>query len=778
MTNRIKASRIAVQALVALLLGACAGGGGGGGGGGSPLSPPPPPPPPVGPPAFPPPAPPHADGDYPNLSGTEFNANWGPAGTNAQIAWQNNATGAGVLIGVIDDGIHPSHPELAGRISPASIDINSARNALVTNQSHGSELSSLIVGNYNNSQTVGVAFDATILAVRADNGAGFFADSDLAAAMDYARTQGVDVINLSLGDDDPVTQGFADAIQRATQAGIIIVVSAGNSGNDGATQPNYPGFLATNPGVSNGLIIIAGGLNPNGTVNTASNPPGSAASWYMTAPGWQIRVPDFGPPGPVPGFQTCGLGVNGDLCQIQGTSYASPYITGAVALIMDAFPGMTPTQVVDLLFNTADDTGVAGIDGINGRGRLNIGKAFAPVGPLAIPLMESQGMIQTNTPLGVSGAAFGDGLTGNAAWSVVGFDHYSRTFAVNLGGNWSAESGGPAHVMEAPRLWRNEQIAPGVSVQMALAEDVAPDSYRLPVDRADLELNPARFQFDFAPGLSLSFASHGARTTYREGDAVGHLDFVRPDTSIELTHRLNDVVSVSFVSESGAAPETPAFALMDAVRPENERHATATRAAFDFGRHGFELAAGQVHEDSGLLGLMWSSKFGATPSGETQFAGFGWRYRPADDWRINLNAEFGVADLGKSGWLTVEAPLRTTSYSFEIERDVSPRWLRDFTGGGQGVATFRISQPMRVESGVLSFMAPTANEYGLQSLQYERRAFTPTPSGRETRVGLGYSYFAGESLSAFGEVLYVTDPGHIADAEPESALRFGVRVAH
>src|SRR5690606_1395773 len=158
--NALKLGRIATHALVLALLGACASGGGGGGGGGGAV--PPPPPPPVSPPVFPPLAPPHAPGDFPAPASAEFNANWAVAGTNAQIAWQNGATGAGVLIGVLDAGIHPEHPELVGRISPNSIDIVAGRNALVTNQSHGSELSSLMVGNFNGQQTVGLAFDAHV----------------------------------------------------------------------------------------------------------------------------------------------------------------------------------------------------------------------------------------------------------------------------------------------------------------------------------------------------------------------------------------------------------------------------------------------------------------------------------------------------------------------------------------------------------------------------------------------------------------------------------------
>ncbi|MGQ0532420.1 MAG: S8 family peptidase [Caulobacteraceae bacterium] len=775
MTNRIRASGLAVSALIALLLGACASGGGGGGG--SPVSPPPPPPPAPSPPTFPPLAPPHAPGDFPNVAGAEFNANWGPGGTNAQVAWQNNATGAGVLVGVIDDGIHPEHPELAGRISPNSIDIVPGRNALVTDQSHGSELSSLIVGNYNNAQTVGVAFDATILAVRADNGADGFTSTDLAAAINYARQQGVDVINLSLGSANPSAQITQDAIQAATQAGIIIVVSAGNDGNSGATEPSYPGFHATDPNVSNGLIIIAGGLNPNGTVNTASNPPGSAANWYMTAPGWQIIVPDYGPPGAVPGFQTCGLGPNGDLCQIQGTSYASPHITGAVALVMDAFPGLSPAQVVDLLFTTADDTGPAGTDSVNGRGRLNIGRAFQPVGPLAVPLMAGQRSMQFDAPIGVSGAAFGDGMTGNsAAWSVAAFDRYQRTFAVDLSNNWIAAPGGPSPMPTAPLLWRSARGAGGANLQMALAEDVAPDSYRLAVDRADIERAPTRIEAALPLGFSMSFAANGARTSYPEGGALGHLELVQSDLSLELTRRFGDVFSLSFISETGQAPSEPALSLTDVLRSPVERSAVATRAAFDFGRHGFDITGGQINEDRGLLGLSWSDRLGQTPAGETRFVGIGWRYRPAEDWRVSANAEFGVADLVGSSWLKVDEPLRTTSLSFEIAHDLIPLWLEGLAPDAAGVLSLRISQPLRVESGVLSFMAPTANEYGRRSLRYEERSFEPTPSGREMRIGLGYNLFGGESLSAFGEAIYVIDPGHVAEADPDTVLRLGVRV--
>lgn len=760
----LKLGRLFLNALVLALLGACAGGGGGGGPGVV-VSPPPPPSPPV----FPSLAPPHADGDFPSTAGSEFTANWGVGGINAQVAWQNGATGAGVLVGVIDTGIHPEHPELAGRISPNSIDIRAGRNALVTNETHGSELSSLIAGNYNGAQTVGVAFDATILAIRADNGAGSFENTDLANAINYARQQGVDVINLSLGSSSPSPANVEQAIRTATAAGIIIVVSAGNDGDTGATRPNYPGFLAIDPLVSNGLIMIAGGLNPNGTVNPASNPPGIADDWYITAPGWQIIVPDYGAPGPVPGFQSCGAaaGIAANLCRIQGTSYASPHVAGAVALVMDAFPGLTPQQVVDLLLTTADDTGPAGIDAVNGRGRLNVGRAFQPVGPLAVPLMSSAMELTPDTLLGGVGAAFGDGMTINtAAWTVAGFDHYDRTFPVNFADNWLAAAS-PSALAQAPLLWRTSSTDGRARMQIAFADETLPESYRGLVDRADFEQTPVRIDADLAPGLTASIAAHGARTMYdRTSDAVGHLAFVDAELSLQLTRQIGDGVSVSLLSESGVTPES-------IFQGPTDRSASAARASFNGGAFGFDLTVGRVEEESGLLGLTWSRDFGATPAGETRFTGVGAQVNLAPGVDVAANAEFGVAALSGSGWLNVTSPLRTSAFSLETTFALTPSWLAD----GDGAVSVSISQPLRIEGGTLSFTAPVATKYGRQSLSYEERAFSPTPSGRELRFGLGYRYFAGETLSAFGEALYVLDPAHIAAAEPDTVLRFGLRAS-
>ena len=777
MTVRLKWGRLALQVMILALLGACAGGGGGGGGGAGIVAPPPPPPPPPPsapprPPAVPiPPLPPAAaPGSFPSTSSQEYLNNYGPGGINAAAAWQyQNAHGEGVLIGVIDDGIDPAHPELAGRISAASRDIVPGRNALTTTLSHGSELSSLIAGNFNNAQTVGVAYQATILAVRADNGSNSFSGVDLANALNFAVAQGVKVVNFSLGSASPTSEVFRTAIRNATAAGVIIVVSAGNdgAGSPPATQPNFPGFLATDSTISNGLILIAGGSNPDGTFNPVSNPAGLGANFYLVAPGWQIIVPDYGPPGAVPGFQTCGLGPNGDLCRIQGTSYASPHVTAAIAVLMSAFPGLAPLQVVQIVLQSTDDMGVAGIDEQTGWGRLNLVRAFAPIGPVSAPLANGTVEIGPASSLGMVGAPFGDGMSaGGANWTFAAFDSFGRTYALDYARNWTRVAGGPAPEATAPPLWRSERAVLGVRVAMASADDIAPKSHRSPIAREEFEQAAMRIDAELADGLSLSFAAHGARAIEnRTGASAGHLGLVNADVSLALTQRLSDDVSFSFISEAGEAR----VGLMGEVA---EQSAAAGRASFAFDRAGFALTLGRVSEGRGLLGLVWADALGQTPGGQTRFAGLAGHFDPAPGWRLRFAAETGLAELPPSGWLLAAEPLRTSAFSLELMAG-APAWLNP---AGAGVLSLTLAQPLRVEDGILSFAAPVATAFGRQSLSFETRSFAPVPSGRELRLGLGYRYGAGDTLSAFAEALYVLEPGHVARAEPEALARLGIRV--
>ena len=127
-------------------------------------------------------------------------------------------------------------------------------------------------------------------------------------------------------------------------------------------------------------------------------------------------------------FQTCDITTLS--CRMQGTSYSSPAVAGAMAALLQAYPGLTPQQVVDLFLRSASDRGTPGINPVWGRGRADLGRVFSPIGPLRIAMPSGETTTEL-APIGEARQAFGGAITSAGAWSSVGFDHYGRTFSTS-----------------------------------------------------------------------------------------------------------------------------------------------------------------------------------------------------------------------------------------------------------------------------------------------------------------------------------------------------------
>jgi subtilisin family serine protease len=185
------------------------------------VTPPPPPPPPPPPSGF---------------DTAEYRASGAASQASAITAYQAGATGSGVIAAVIDSGVNAGSPEFAGRVHPNSGDISGNR-GVGDDGGHGTAVSSVLLGAKNDSISHGVAFNATLLSLRTDTpgscnstdpGEGCsHDDNNIARAVDAARTTGAKVVNLSLGGS-PANANLRAAIDRATAAGIIFVISAGN----------------------------------------------------------------------------------------------------------------------------------------------------------------------------------------------------------------------------------------------------------------------------------------------------------------------------------------------------------------------------------------------------------------------------------------------------------------------------------------------------------------------------------------------------------------------
>jgi hypothetical protein len=219
----------------------------------------------------------------------------------------------------------------------------------------------------------------------------------------------------------------------ATDKGIIIVNSAGNQGK---VIPAQPGNYATATDESgnlklNGLMLIVG--SPDGYSNkaghvchdpiltngtfTGCNDTYLTKNYYIVAPGSNITTTDGG-------------GVNATETK-SGTSFSAPHVTGAIAILKQAWPQLSAQEIVQLLLTTATDMGEAGVDDVYGVGMLNLDNATNPNGTSSISTIS--GTTDLNGTSLSASSAVGDSLSNiDALSSTMIVDDSHRDYYVDL----------------------------------------------------------------------------------------------------------------------------------------------------------------------------------------------------------------------------------------------------------------------------------------------------------------------------------------------------------
>ncbi|MGW4817892.1 type VII secretion-associated serine protease mycosin [Streptomyces sp. NPDC004227] len=283
---------------------------------------------------------------------------WGLDAMHTQEAWRTTQ-GKGITVAVLDTGVDDDHPDLRGNVLPGKDMIGfGARRGDRPWARHGTAMAGIIAGHGhgpgNADGVMGIAPKARILPVRVileeDDSARSKARSTrgnaLADGIRWAADQGADVINLSLGDDSDSAHpepAEDEAVQYALSKGAVVVASAGNGGEKG-DHISYP---AAYPGV-----IAATAVDRYGTRASFST-----RRWYATvsAPGVDVVIAD----------------PDQRYYEGWGTSAASAFVSGAVALVKAAHPGLTPAQIKKLLEDTARSAPVGGRDDSRGFGMVD-----------------------------------------------------------------------------------------------------------------------------------------------------------------------------------------------------------------------------------------------------------------------------------------------------------------------------------------------------------------------------------------------------------------------
>jgi subtilisin family serine protease/subtilisin-like proprotein convertase family protein len=283
---------------------------------------------------------------------TYFSQQWNltsaTAGIDVVKAWQNY-TGAGVKIGIVDDGIDYNHPDLAPHyLFNLQYDAVTADGSAYGNPStdnHGTTVAGVLAAADNGVGIVGVAFNAGFAGDRIGYGSNGNT-SQYADALNHLLTSGFDVANNSWGYATPFQDNFNSYWSSSKSAilnditngrgglGIDIVFAAGNnrSAGDNVDYHNYQ---------NDPYVITVAATDNNGHVASFSNP---GAALLVSAPGsYDISDDRLGAYG----------WSSGDYVGVAGTSYAAPTVSGVIALMLEANPNLGYRDVQEILAESA-----------------------------------------------------------------------------------------------------------------------------------------------------------------------------------------------------------------------------------------------------------------------------------------------------------------------------------------------------------------------------------------------------------------------------------------
>ncbi len=150
----------------------------------------------------------------------------------APAVWKSGRTGRGIKIAIVDTGIDPDHPDFAGRIA-AGVGLQAGK-TYVDDNGHGTHVAGAAAGSgaASNGRYRGVAPDAALYIAKALDSEGSGMMSDVMAGIEWAVSQRVHVIGLSLGSDGPAdgTDALSEACDMAVDKGIVVCTAAGNAG--------------------------------------------------------------------------------------------------------------------------------------------------------------------------------------------------------------------------------------------------------------------------------------------------------------------------------------------------------------------------------------------------------------------------------------------------------------------------------------------------------------------------------------------------------------------
>ncbi|OOY08785.1 hypothetical protein BMI89_11545 [Thioclava sp. F36-7] len=634
----------------------------------------------------------------------EYYASGGLAQTEAAYRYAEGAYGLGTLVSIYDSGADVTHPDLADNIDGAlSYSYFDNTSDVTDTDGHGTHVAGIVAGVQNGQGIEGIAWGSKLMILQGVGGsvpAGSYADavtrSVNAGAVSMNNSWAyVDGNNKTLTIDqfssaDQIRQQLGsatiDSLDAAAKAGMVSVFAAGN---DGGANPSLMAGLPEYFPEMEGSILGVVAVDSNHQIASFSNRCGEAMNYCLAAPGVDI-------------LSTYPSDLGSDYAYMSGTSMATPYVTGAVAVLKSEFPELTGQQIVQILENSATDLGAVGIDPIYGWGELNLRQAQAPAGTLKVETTSS--LDGPSVPATQSTISATRGVAG-ALRATLSSQRMIVTDAYDRGYHVAASSFVADYADARAAQASTETFAMGATAPV-----------------------------NFSAGTGTLSLSHGdssaiAGTKWVDSAAMAAPYLKSFDTASALHYEigLGDGVSASISQAGGGAGDVSSQYIAGSL---NAR----------FGASTLSMTVGNLHEDGGFLGTSVGGAFGGGLSSNTHFVQLGMNVSLGDGTTLELTAANGNSSFSGNGLLQSGSGLRSNAYAIGLSKS-------GFLTGDDRLSV-GVSTPIALASGKLTMSVPTAVGAAVGNTRSEKVVMTTASVNIESAapqpdLQIGYSRKAG-----------------------------------